>query len=318
MRRSLQLITILSLTLPCVAAATDFSKPGPFPVGVTTLPFEKTELPNGGPRPLPTVVWYPAVRGTGTAETLGLRDARVRRGPFPLLLYSHGACGSPTESTYLTKAIASRGFVVAAMPHPGHTKDDFPGCLSNVIETFTNRVPDVQFVLDGMLAANADATSPFAKHIDPDRVAMSGGSFGGFTALMVETKEPRVKSALVLVPGGTAVLGMQTIALPTMVIGSERDTVVGFPESQSAFAHLTGPRFLVELLGANHLSVFDDCFNENLNVSLCVPGDISQDDAHRLVLRYAVPFLLRYAKGARASARVLRRQVDGVVFQAEP
>jgi hypothetical protein len=37
----------------------------------------------------------------------------------------------------------------------------------------------------------------------------------------------------------------------------------------------------------NHLSVVDDCFNDDFGVSLCVPEDIPPEDAHRLVLRYA-------------------------------
>ena len=46
-----------------------------FPVGVTTLTFTKTSVTTGAPRPLATVVWYPAAARTGSPEALGLRDA---------------------------------------------------------------------------------------------------------------------------------------------------------------------------------------------------------------------------------------------------
>jgi len=123
------------------------------------------------------------------------------------------------------------------------------------------------------------------------------------------------------VPGGTAALVQgadHDITIPTMVIGAEHDTVVGYPESVNAFARLAGPRFLVELLAANHLSVVDDCFDHDLNLSLCVPTDVSQDDAHRLVLHYAVPFLRRYLTSARRTPRTLLHQVAGVVLTADP
>lgn len=318
MRWSVLLAVLLLGVVPC-GAEVDFSKPGQFPVGVTTLPLQKLEIPGGGPRLLPTMVWYPAVRGTGTKETLGLRDAKVRRGKYPLMIYSHGTCGRPTESTYLANAMASRGFIVAAMPHPGQTGDDFPDCLFTdaLIQAIRNRVPDVSFTIDSMLAENDDPSSRFRKRLKPDTLIMSGGSFGGFTTLLAEQQEPRVKTALVLVPGGTAALAPETISLPTMVIGSERDTVVTYAESEKAYAHLSGPKYLVELLGGNHLSAFDSCFNDELNRDVCVKEDISQETAHQLILRYAVPFLLRYGKGVKSAGKALRSQVDGVVYQHE-
>ena len=84
-----------------------------FPVGTTTRTLVTTSV-TGTPRTLDTIVWYPAVPRTGTPETLGLRDAKVRRGRFPLVVFMHGTCGRPDEATYLTKALASQGFVVAA------------------------------------------------------------------------------------------------------------------------------------------------------------------------------------------------------------
>src|SRR5262249_5138799 len=81
------------------------------------------------------------------------------------------------------------------------------------------------------------------------------------------------------------------VTLPTMIIGSEQDQIVGFADSQAGYNRLAGPRFLVELLAAGHLSVTDEC------APLCIPQGLSQDDAHALVLRYALPFFRRYLAG---------------------
>lgn len=301
------LVALLTLLL---AAQGHAHAAGRFAVGVTTLTFTKASVTTGAPRPMPTVVWYPAVPRSGIPETLGRRDAAVRRGRFPLILFSHGSCGRPTAASYLTTALARQGFVVAALPHPGNTADD-PGCVAAFIDSFVNRVPDIRFVLDAMLAQADDPSSRFHRRLRTDAIGVSGLSFGGFTALLAAQREPRLVAALALVPGGAVALDRGGISVPTLVIGSEGDIITPFPESEAVYGLVTGPRFLVELLGGNHLSVVDDCGGV-----LC--GDIPQDDAHRLVLRYALPFMRRYLRNERGAGRKLVRSVPGVMLTAEP
>jgi predicted dienelactone hydrolase len=316
---------LAAATLAAVVCWVNGAAAKQLPVGVTTLTFTKTSVTTNQPRPLVTTIWYPAVKRTGTAETYGLRDAKAKRGRFPLIVFSHGTCGRPTEASYLTMALVREGAIVAAPAHPGNTTDDGPSCLGGdvFIDSAVNREPDVAFVIDSMLAQAGAKTSRFARRIDDDAIGVTGLSFGGFTTLLTAILDPRVDVALAMVPGGTNALGTRTIAVPTMVIGAEHDMVVTFPESERAYAKLTGPRFLVELLAANHLSVVDSCSNGLGNLNLCVPTDISQDEAHRLVLDYAVPFFRRYLLSKkravlRAADKVLSTQIDGVVLTTEP
>jgi len=303
------LVLALGLSLPAAAA--------PRPVGITTLTFTKQSVTTGAPRPLATLVWYPAKPRTGAAEVLGLRDAAVRPGRHPLIIFSHGSCGRPREATYLTRALAAEGFIVAALPHPGNTADD-PGCVAAFGDSFVNRVPDVRFVLDAMLAQATDRSSRFHRRIRTERVGMSGLSFGGFTTLFAVQQEPRFTAAFSLVPGGIEVLDPRGISIPTLVIGAEHDQIVTFHESELAYDILKGPRYLVEVLGANHLSSVDNCLNPDTHLNLCIADNISQDDAHRLILRYALPFFRRYLGTSRAAGRTLLRQVPGVILHAEP
>ena len=46
------------------------------------------------------------------------------KGPFPLVVYSHGSGGQRYVSAFLTEALAARGFVVAAADHTGNTALD--------------------------------------------------------------------------------------------------------------------------------------------------------------------------------------------------
>lgn len=296
--------------------------PAAFKVGVTRLSLTKTSVTTGMPRALDPVVWYPANGPRGSAGTSPTEDTPVRRGRYPLIIFSHGACGRPTESTYYTTALASRGFVVVAPTHAGNTADDgFATCTAMFVDSAVNRFPDIEATIDFMVAAATDPSSRFARHLRPDVIGMTGLSFGGFTTLQAAQQDARLVAALSMVPGGTSALAQgadHDITIPTMVIGSERDQVVGYAESPLAFARLAGPRFLVKLLAANHLSVVDDCFNHDLNLSLCVEADISQDAAHALVLHYAEPFFRRYLRNVRGAGRVLTRQIDGVELTAEP
>jgi len=91
-------------------------------------------------RPLPTEVWYPAseeFRGKDVAEGTrdnyelvpglppgwqeAVRDAEARKGPFPLVVFSHGFGGHRRQSTFLCTHLASHGYVVAAVDHTGNT-----------------------------------------------------------------------------------------------------------------------------------------------------------------------------------------------------
>lgn len=294
----------------CLEGGAALAAPG-YPVGVTTRTFTKASVTTGAPRVLATTIWYPAVPGTGTDDALGRRDARVRRGRFPLILFSHGACGDNLGTSYLMRALAAAGFVVAAPPHPGHTNADGRDvCQANRLDTYLNRVPDLQFVIDQMLILDADRTSPFGHRLRRAAIGLTGVSFGGFTTLLAAEREPRLRAILPMVPGGIAALDPGDIAIPTLVIGAEFDSSVGFAASVEAYGRLAGPRFLVELLGRDHLSVVDDCS------PLC--GTLDPDEGHRLVLNYAVPFFRRYLKGARRETRVLQKPVTGVELTAEP
>jgi predicted dienelactone hydrolase len=300
--RRLALVLVLAATLPRPAAGAK--------VGVTTITFEKTSVTTGAPRSLATIIWYPTAGRSGTPETLGLRDAKVKRGHFPLIVFSHGNCGRPREATYLTMALARMGFVVAAPPHVGNTADD-PNCFGTAafVDSAANRVPDVRFVLDGMLALNADKSSPFYRRLRADDVGIAGLSFGGYTTLLGAQMEPRFRTAFALVPGGTVFLGRDDITIPTIVIGAEHDQIVTYAESEKAFARLAGPRELVKLLGGDHLNAVDEC------PAFC--GTLTQETAHELILHYALPFLRRYLAGRRVPSRLLTRPVDGVEVTAE-
>jgi hypothetical protein len=96
-RYASSLVLALALLSSAHAAQPDPSGRGRYAVGRTRITFTKTSVTTGELRPLDTVIWYPAVAGTGTAQGAVLADADVRNRHWPLVVFSHGACAFPSR-----------------------------------------------------------------------------------------------------------------------------------------------------------------------------------------------------------------------------
>ncbi len=137
-----------------------------------------------GARPLEGFVWYPTDATEGSVEAHGnqvwlgidaIPDAEPAPGRFPLVVLSHGMYGNAMNQSWLAADLAARGFVVAAVSHPGtSTWSRDPDDARRMWE----RPKDVSRVIDHLLSA-----SDIAAHVDPDRIYMAGHSLGGFTAV---------------------------------------------------------------------------------------------------------------------------------------
>lgn len=297
------------------SAQIDYTTPGPLPVGVTRLLVDKLSETTGGVRVLDTQVWYPAKAGTGTVEGPFLRDADVAKGRFPLVVFSHGSCGIPNQSVFLMEALASRGMIVAAPAHPGNTFGSDCENPANLADAYANRPADVVAVADRFLELSRDRTTRFHRHVNPKRLGVAGHSFGGQTTLRVAAADRRFKAALALAP--VVVPGL-VIRTPLMVMTGELDSLTPFTEdAEPSFALGTGPRWLVEILRTGHCAFIPLCAEQFCGAG-CEAGTLAPPEANALVLRYAVPFLLRYLKGDHPSQKLLHPDAApaGLVVEA--
>jgi predicted dienelactone hydrolase len=198
-----------------------YGQRGPYPVGTREFVIEDSV------RPLHVAIWYPALNPTSAPESTtydtgffplpgqAIRDAApdTAHGPYPLVIFSHGAGGFRYQSVFFTEHLASYGFVVMAADHPGSTTRDYletaadyraalemvvggPAGFAkllahmerkadfsqNMSASFALRPLDVLREIDyaGTLTAAGGA---LAGLIDTDRVAVTGHSFGGYTAI---------------------------------------------------------------------------------------------------------------------------------------
>jgi predicted dienelactone hydrolase len=270
-------------------------------------------------RALDTVIWYPAPAGSGPIDP-GYRAVvgaplETSASPHPLLLFSHGSCGYPAQSTFLTPLLASYGFVVAAPPHPGNTLSSFPNCGSPqaLASAAVEHPQDIRFVTDQLLSADQDSSSPFFGGIDDTRVGMSGHSFGGFTTYLVVAQDPRFKVAVPMAP---AVPGSPVLTVPSLTMFGQVDSVVSLPPIRTAYDNAQPPKYKVEIADTGHFAFSDGCFP---SADCNPPVTLTQDEAHALVLRYVLPFVETYLAGDPAFRPFLvPPAATGTAFDAQP
>lgn len=184
-------ILLISISVPALAQNYALK------VGMTTRSFSDQTRINWArtaPRPLLTMVWYPADEDAVEQEiTIGApdkplfisgraaRDAKVlsSKKRYPLIVLSHGGGGAALQMMWLGEYLASRGFIVAAANHHGATgaEDRY---LAQGFILWWERSRDLTVTIDKMLADRE-----FGQRIDKNKIGVAGFSVGGTTAVSV-------------------------------------------------------------------------------------------------------------------------------------
>lgn len=294
------------------------TQPGPYGVGVKRPTFTKPSvtMPEQQ-RVLLTEIWYPGPPDNGPTDEHpgGKVDAPLADGVrnLPLVIFSHGSCGYQEQSVFFTSYLASHGFIVAAPPHPGNSTHEILTCGTPAAESdsLANRPADIEFVLDSLLALNETPTSFFYGAIDPSRIGMSGHSFGGLTTLLVSAMDARIIAGLAMAPVAEGFEDqVRSIHVPMM---TEVGTLDGLhANGQLAYSLLHAPRYLVEIDDMTHAAFADLCLD-------CTPTSLTLAEAHPIILRYAIPFLVRWIAGEHQFDAFLDPSAapPGVTYSAE-
>jgi dienelactone hydrolase len=224
------LLAAAALMVPSAADAAVSPPPptGPAPVGLERLTLtdhtrtEKLAVPRGGDRKIPLRVWYPAAAPGAAAATVltgpeqaflesgnnlaagaldgiagtATDDAPAAPGKHPVILLSHG--GGTTTAFHAAQAtdLASHGYVVVGIDHPGDAigVDDGTGRILGLDpkhdgtgdRPYPIRVRDVRFVLNNLGAIRHAGT------LDLRRIGAFGHSAGGSAIETVMLDDPRI------------------------------------------------------------------------------------------------------------------------------
>jgi predicted dienelactone hydrolase len=330
--------SVPDLTSPTASGLTIVG-PGPYRVGTKTITI--TDTIRG--RSLQVDVWFPIrddVEGKPFAYSLlaGVQFPSVHAvgaspadiapsGPFPLLVHSHGSAGLRYISSFYTEELASYGYIVAAPDHAGDTTiDRLANAGTELNVTAWNRPNDVKAVIDAMINRASPEAGAFAVSVNADRIAVSGHSMGGFTALAMATgfandqgvfaPDLRVDAVIAMAPATGGSFGsllsdedLAALTIPTMLIVGQDDKVT------PVASHVTRPWALaqakpfyrVELVAAEHQSFTDVCdYQKFLAIDVkveaiedegCAATDMPIQRAQGLTNTFAVHFLESIFRG---------------------
>ncbi len=146
-------------------------------------------------RQVNVTIWYPQTDGGGQK--------------FPLIVFSHGGLGTETSNESLFRELASHGYVVFSIGHPGHTiwtrtdngtitfvnKDYFRELKRENARLDKNqsfqyyqkwmqtRMNDINFVLDTLISQSKITENGIYSLIDKDKIGLIGHSLGGSAVL---------------------------------------------------------------------------------------------------------------------------------------
>ena len=190
--RRVAVVVVLVAGLLGLFRALDRTEPDALSVGATVrrfVPPEPYSWRGAATRSLVTTIWYPVDAGIPMSDqhigppaaplfTLGrwADDAPMSQGPFALIVLSHGTGGSAQIMAWLARDLASRGYIVAAVNHPGNTALE-PYTAEGFL-LWWERARDLTAVID---LALADAV--VGPRIDRNRIGAIGFSLGGYTVL---------------------------------------------------------------------------------------------------------------------------------------
>ncbi len=255
-------------TASMLATSPDLAARGPWPVGVRTVDADGLVLE----------VWYPARVGSAQGAPTVRYDLRAAmppteaakipdaanawlacdcvrdlpiddtHGPYPVVVFLHGAASFRAQSTFLTTHWASRGFIVVAPELPGVG-------LKAILGGEAQAMPfgAVTRVLD--VLASADAADPLAfarASLGPGR-ALAGHSLGSILSTTVVDRpevEVRIAMAGFAQPDGTA---------SWLVLAGDHDGVAYSPDLATQFATRPARSRLGVVPGAGHLAFSDLC-----------------------------------------------------------
>jgi dienelactone hydrolase len=194
------------------------------------------------------------------------------------VVFSHGYGGERRQTTHFCTHLASHGFAVVSMDHVGNTMadtlqlamsggGDMPDPDQAIREFIRHRPLDASFVIDRVLAGDA----PVA--VDPERIGITGHSFGGWTTLQTTGRDARIRAALPLAPAGgsapfnDAGIGSNPLRdqldldwsrqVPTLYLVAEFDTLLPLEGMRELIARTPQPCRAVVLRNSDHFHFCD-------------------------------------------------------------
>jgi len=262
------------------------------------------------------VAWLALVPGRAAAATetetrIGGIDVVVWSGANPghtrqpVLVFSHALYLCPTQSRFLTEALADAGYLVVAPRHADSScamsvwpspwrMSGKPYILWSDLD-FRDRADDVRAVVAGL---RRDAR--YRDVVDLSKLALMGHSLGGYTVLGLagawpSWRMPGVRAVIALTPYSLPFRsseGLRNVSVPTMYQVGTLDPVFTLPLEEFAYEQTPGPKALVKVENASHLAWTDLGATDRATIvdnALAFLDRYVQDAGEPLAMRVAFP-----------------------------
>lgn len=256
---------------------TSYAEAGPYAVGERTLtlgsgvkvevwyPAEAADVAGLPEATYDIVEWLPdalkALLPEGASVTYpsgGVRGVPVAAGRFPLVVFSHGFAGFRTQSSELTSAIASWGFVVASPDHPSR---NLTKVLLGPAGTTTD-LQDLGATITLMGRKDTNAGSAFRRHLDLAHVGVVGHSAGGRAVENLAVTDKRVDTFVGMAGASVGALDEEAPKVPNkpgLLLAAVEDGIVGLDRMDAAYDAMKAPKRIVYFGGSGHLVFSDLC-----------------------------------------------------------
>jgi predicted dienelactone hydrolase len=217
---------------------------------------------------------------------------------YPVLLFSHSWGGMPDVQNIQFEALASHGYIVAAVYHPYMASAVvFPD--DRVVEfqdtlTMQAALPiaaaDLQFALDQLDALNTeDEGGLFTGRLDLERLGLFGMSFGGAAVVTVCAQDERCQA--VVNEDGPA--PQDALSQPLMFMYSGRNSGM----NGIAYQNATGPAYSLTFNDFGHMNFTDLPLWPSLASPEMMLGRADALESVQSVNAYLVAFFDTYLKG---------------------
>jgi fermentation-respiration switch protein FrsA (DUF1100 family) len=220
--------------------------PPSYAIGTLTLKLvDPTRKIGGAPRSFETIVRYPKAVGGGQSP-----------GPFPLVVFGHGFNVTPDPYSPLLDAWTKAGYVVAAPVFPLENANA-PGGPNE--KDLPNQPADLSLVISSVSQASQSGSGRLDGLIDPTRIAVTGQSDGGDTALAAAydpgQRDSRIDAAMILSGAEDPFAPQFTMPRsgpPLLAVQGTADTINPPGMTYAFYNQAAAPKFLLRLNGAGH------------------------------------------------------------------
>ncbi|WP_244474362.1 MULTISPECIES: acetylhydrolase [unclassified Methylobacterium] len=191
--------------------------------------------------------WVDPARGRVVPARLYWPGASARKGPVPLIVFSHGLGGSRMGYSYLGEAWSAQGTASLHIQHVGSDQTLWQGNPILLLDRLDSaadereaieRTHDVSFGLDQLLQRG----NPFHAAIDRKRIVAAGHSYGANTTLILTGaqvvrdgkllgfRDPRFSASIVISAppfyGETDLAAvLASVDVPTLHVTTTEDTI---------------------------------------------------------------------------------------------